>query len=115
MFAHIRNIRGVIVALMVLTSTWTLLNSSVNLHSHLINGKLVTHAHPYASTPASKHSPSLLQLLELLSDSVTNGGPSNASAPTLAFSLHLLYVEVQRCIKEVAFEQPSQRGPPIPF
>ena len=64
--------------LLSIITLWLFTNASINQHSHIINGTIVTHAHPYkidknSNSPfqSHKHSNFLLFILDQISNPIT--------------------------------------------
>ncbi|MEI8204542.1 MAG: hypothetical protein WCH34_16085 [Bacteroidota bacterium] len=60
------------------TTLWLFCNASINQHSHLINGRIITHSHPYAKDKSNnspfqshQHTSFELFLLDQIANPVT--------------------------------------------
>ena len=42
-----RKIKILILILLIPAISWVIINAAINLHSHLVNGYVITHAHPF--------------------------------------------------------------------
>lgn len=80
-------------------------------HNHLINGKLVSHSHPFQSKPHS-HTTGQIHLLDSLSN-IQSSQPTSCAIPEVYRTAEtLLSIDLQKTYHYQAVATPSLRAPP---